>query len=97
MESDEHPFSLLTNIYFGLMSTDLVTVAKPTVIDSYQDLMNRPNTTPTFAAIMPDNQEFEDAYEDNKDSIQAKFWTKYKGNVVMAHPASDPTKIIDIL
>ena len=77
-------FFFLTTIYFGRMSTDLVSVTKPTVINSYQDIMNRPNITPVFLAIMPDYQEFEDAYEDDEDSIQAKFWTKYKDKKEMA-------------
>ena len=50
------------------MSTDLVSVTKPTVINSYQDIMNRPNMTLLFGAIMTDTQEFEDAYEDDDDS-----------------------------
>ena len=90
-------FFLLTNFYFGLMSTDLVTVTKPSVINSYQDIMNRPNMTPVFAALMSDTQEFEDAYADNKDSIQAKFWAKYKYKKEMADPNSDPAKMINML
>ena len=90
-------FFLLTNIYFGLMSTDLVTVTKPTVINSYQDIMSRPNMTPVFAALMSDTQEFEDAHADNEDSIQARFWAKYKDKKEMADPNSDPAKIINML
>ena len=90
-------FFFLTNIYFGLMSTDLVTVTKPTVINSYQDIMNRPNMTPVFAALMSDTQEFEDAYEDDDDSIQAKFWAKYKDKKEMADTHADPGKLIDMM
>ena len=86
-------FFLLTNIYFGLMSTDLVSVTKPSVINSYQDIMNRPNTTPVFIAQTSDNQEFEDAYFDDDGSIQAKFWAKYKDKVLIAHPHADPEKM----
>ena len=56
---------VLTNIYFGLMSTDSVSVAKLAVMNSYQDIMNRPNMTPAFHAMMTDTQEF----EDDDDSI----------------------------
>ena len=87
-------FFFLTTIYFGCMSTDLVTVTKPAVINSYQDIMNRPNITPVFLAIMPDTEEFEDAYEDDDDSIQAKFWAKYKDEVEMADPNSDLSKLM---
>ena len=90
-------FFFLTNIYFGLMSTDLVTVTKPTVINSYQDIMNRPNITPVFAKVLYDTQEFEDAYEDNDDSIQAKFWAKYKDKVEMADFNGDPGKLISMM
>ena len=89
-------FFVLTTIYFGLMSTDLVTVTKPVVINSYQEIMNRPNMTPIFAAMMPDHQEFEDAYEDHDDSIQAKFWAKYKDKLEMFGP-SDPAKMMNII
>ena len=87
-------FFLLTTIYFCCMSTDLVTVTKPSVISSYQDVMNRPNITPVFIAMMPDTQEFEDAYEDDDGSIQAKFWAKYKDRVEMADPNSDLAKLM---
>ena len=90
-------FFLLTNIYFGLMSTDLVTVTKPSVINSYQDVMNQPNMTPVFATVMSDTQEFEDAYADNEDSIQAKFWAKYKDKVEMADPDAGSAKLIDMM
>ena len=90
-------FFFLTNIYFGLMSTDLVTVTKPTVINSYQDIMNRPNMTPVFSAMIPDTKEFEDACEDDDGSIQAKFWAKYKDKVEMADPKADPGKIIGMV
>ena len=90
-------FFFLTNFYFGLMSTDLVTVAKPTVINSYQDIMNRPNITPVFAASMSDTQEFEDAFEDDDDSIQAKFWAKYKDKREMADTNADPGKLINMI
>ena len=90
-------FFFLTNIYFGLMSTDLVTVTKPSVINSYEDIMDRPNMTPVFAAVLSDTQEFEDAYEDDDGSIQAKFWTKYKDKVEMADSISAPGKVIGLL
>ena len=90
-------FFFLTNIYFGLMSTDLVSVAKPAVINSYQDIMNRPNITPVFFETLSDTQEFEDAFRDNDDSIQAKFWAKYKDEVEMAGPNSDPAKMNEMM
>ena len=90
-------FFLLSNIYFGLMSTDLVTVKKPTVINSYQDIMNRPNMTVIFVKQLCDTKEFENAYEGQEDSIQAKFWEKYKDGVEMADPNIAPEKIIDML
>ena len=43
---------------------------------------------------MPDTQEFEDAYFDDEDSIQAKFWAKYKDKVEMGDFNGDPGKII---
>ena len=90
-------FFLLTTVYFSLMSTDLVSVTKPTVINSYQDIMNRPNITPIFATALSDTQEFEDAYKDEEDSIQAKFWAKYKDKVEMADAYSDPVKMIGMM
>lgn len=90
-------FFLLTNIYFGLMSTDLVTVTKPSVINSYEDIMNRPNITPVFLAMTSDHQEFEDAYFDDDGSIQAKFWAEYKDKVEMADPRSAPGKLINLM
>ena len=90
-------FFFLTNIYFGLMSTDLVTVVKPTVINSYQDIMNQPNITLVFSEMIPDTKEFEDAHEDDDGSIQAKFWAKYKDTVEMLDPNSAPVKMIGMM
>ena len=90
-------FFFLTTIYFGLMSTDLVTVAKPAVIYSYQDIMNRSNIIPIFATVLSDTQEFEDAYADQGDSIQAKFWAKYKDKVEMIDQNGDLGKLIDMM
>ena len=90
-------FFLLTNIYFSLMSTDLVSVTKPSVINSYQDIMNRPNITPIFSAVNSETQEFEDAYEDHDDSIQAKFWAKYKDKVEMLNPNTSPAKLMHVM
>ena len=90
-------FFFLTKVYFGLMSTDLVSVTKPSVINSYQDIMNRPNVTPVFLAVLSDVQEFENAYEDDDGSIQAKFWAKYKDTAEMAHPYGDPTKMAEMM
>ena len=79
------------------MSTDLVSVTKPTVINSYQDIMNQPNMTPVFVTQMCDTQEFEDAYADDDDSIQAKFWAKFKDKVEIGDPSSDPAKLIKMM
>ena len=57
----------------------------------------RPNMTPVFAAVLSDTQEFEDAYEDNDGSIQAKFWAKYKDRVEMADLNGDPGKLIGMM
>ena len=90
-------FFLLTNIYFGLMSTDLVTVTKPSVINSYEDIMNRPDIIPVFGAMIPDSKEFEDAFADNEDSIQAKFWVKYKDKKEMIDPFSNLAKMMNMV
>ena len=90
-------FFFLTTIYFGLMSTDLVSVTKPSVINSYQDIMNRPNITPIFSAVNSETQEFEDAYEDDNGSILAKFWAKYKDKAEMVHSNIDPAKLTDMM
>ena len=90
-------FFFLTTIYFGLMSTDLISVTKPAVINSYQDIMNRPNITPIFAETNSETQEFEDAYFDQDDSIQAKFWAKYKDKVEMISPNSNPAKLMNMM
>ena len=67
------------------MSTDFVSVTKPSVINSHQDINNRPNITPAFVEMMHDHQEFEDAYEDNDKSIQAMFWVKYKDSAELLY------------
>ena len=88
-------FFFLANIYFGLMSTDLVSVSKPSVISSFQDIMNKPNVTPVFLAVLSDQKEFEEA--DDKDSIQFKFWEKYKKKVEMVEAKVDPTQFANIM
>ena len=88
-------FFFLANIYFGLMSTDLVSVSKPFVISSFQDIMNQPNVTPVFLSVFSDQKEFEEA--DDKDSIQFKFWEKYKSEVQMVEAKINPTEFGNIM
>ena len=89
-------FFLLTTIYFSLMSTDLVSVVKPSVIKSYQDIMNRPNMTLVFASSMSDTEEFEEA--DDPQLIEYKFWNKYKNRVELADPNGEGReKVLHIL
>ena len=88
-------FCLLSSIYFSFMSTGLVSVVKPAVINSYEDIMNRPNMIPVFFS-MSDTQEFEDAYEDHNYSIQAKFWAKYKDKVEIAGCNTRPAERIQM-
>ena len=82
-------FFLISVFYLNLMSTDLVILEKPVTMNSYQDLMNFPDMTPGFIEAMPDINEFRD--ETNNESIQWKFWQKFKyKHALFRHGSFDP-------
>ena len=51
-------FFFILEFYFILMSTDLVVVNKPQVINNYRDVMDEKNATVFFYAFMYDLNEF---------------------------------------
>ena len=68
-------FFIIVEYYLNLMSTDLVVVTKPKVINTYRDVMNGENITVSFFASTYDLNEFVNA---EKGSIQEEFWNMYK-------------------
>ena len=73
-------FFLIIAFYFNCMSTDLVVVDKPQVINNYRDIMRRKNMTVGFFAITYDINEFKDA---EAGSIQHEFWQHIKDTHIM--------------
>ena len=70
-------FFFILAFYLNLMSTDLVVVTKPKVINNYRDVMNIKNVTVSFYAFTYDLNEFVNA---EKGSIQEEFWNMFKDN-----------------
>ena len=68
-------FFFLLAFYLNLMSTDLVVVTKPKVVNTYRDVMNIENVTVSFYSMTYDISEFENA---EKGSIQEEFWNMFK-------------------
>ena len=73
-------FFLIIAFYFNCMSTDLVVVDKPQVINNYRDIMRRKDMTVGFFAITYDINEFKDA---EAGSIQHEFWQHIKDTHIM--------------
>ena len=72
-------FFFILAFYLNLMSTDLVVVIKPKVINNYKDVMDEKNATVFFYAFTYDLNEFVNA---EKGSIQEEFWKMYKNNYI---------------
>ena len=70
-------FFFILAFYLNLMSTDLVVVTKPKVVNTYKDVMNIKNATVSFYAFTYDLNEFVNA---EKGSIQEEFWNMFKNN-----------------
>ena len=68
-------FFLILVFYLNLMSTELVVVTKPKVINNYRDVMNEKNITVGFFAVVYDVNEFEEAEE---GTIQEEFWKQFR-------------------
>ena len=72
-------FFFILVFYLNLMSTELVVVTKPHVINNYRDIMNA-DMAVGFISISYDATEFEKAEE---GSIQEEFWKKYSETRIM--------------
>ena len=79
-------FYLIMLYYLGLMSTDLVVVAKPHVINNYTDIMNKKTMQIGFFAVMSHQSEFETAEE---GSIQETFWKRFRSSLHMLDSSKD--------
>ena len=86
-------FFLLIAYYWNLMSTDLVVVVKPQVINNYRDIMNK-NLSVGFLAVMDDLKEFEKSKE---KTIQHEFWKQYRNTRVMLDSSRDAFGGIEFL
>ena len=80
-------FFLILLFYLSLMSTDLVLVTKPHVINNYRDVMDVENGSVGFLAILYDVSEFEQA---QPGTIQEEFWEEFHETRYMLDPSGDP-------
>ena len=65
-------FILITGYFCNLMSTDMVIVEKPVVINNYDDILAKPGLITYFMKVLADYEHFKYA---EKDSIEHKLWT----------------------
>ena len=68
-------FFFIMSFYLNLMSTDLVVVTKPHVINNYRDVMKREDMKVIFTSVTYDVLEFESAKE---GTTQKEFWNIFK-------------------
>ena len=67
-------FFFILAFFLNLISTDLVVVVKPQVINNYRDVMNRNDMKVAFSVVTYDAKEFVTAVQ---GSIQQEFWTMF--------------------
>lgn len=65
-------FVVITGYFCNLMSTEMVTVEKPVVIESYEDIIAKQSLIPLFVKTLTDYEHFRDADE---GSVEKRFWT----------------------
>ena len=68
-------FFFILAFYLNLMSTELVVVNKPHVMNNYRDIIDAEDMSIAFFAITYDAVEFVEA---RKGTIQEEFWEKFK-------------------
>ena len=76
----------ILEFYSNLMSTDLVVVNKPHVMNNYRDIIDAEDMTVAFFALTYDAIEFE---ETEKGTIQEEFWKKFKNTFVILDYGKD--------
>ena len=64
-------FVVITGYFCNLMSTDMVIVEKPKVLNSYQDIIDKESIIVLFAKTLTDYEYFRDARE---GSIEKRMW-----------------------
>ena len=64
-------FILITGYFCNLMSTDMVIVEKPKVLESYQDIIDKKTVIALFAKTLTDYEYFRNARE---GSIEKRLW-----------------------
>ena len=79
-------FFLILVFYLNSMSTDLVVVTKPHVINNYRDVMNVENGSIGFFVALHNANEFEKA---QPGTIQEEFWERFKHSQFMFDTSGD--------
>ena len=87
-------FFFILAFYLNLMSTELVVVNKPHVMNNYRDIIDAKNMTVAFFALTYDAIEFVEA---RKGTIQEKFWKKFKDTHVIAEFNKDLNSVVKIM
>ena len=87
-------FFLILVHYLNLMSTELVVVTKPHVINNYRDIMNEENITVAFMAVTYDADEFKKA---EKGTLQEEFWKKFSKNHTLLNSARQPMEAVKFM
>ena len=64
-------FIIITGYFCNVMATDMVVVDKPDVMNTYDDILDRPEVTRVFCKPLSDYEHFRDA---DKDSKEYKLW-----------------------
>ena len=78
-------FILIIGYFCNLMSTEMVIVEKPVVINNYEEILAKPGLLTYFAKILADYEHFREADE---GSIEHKLWT------VMTTERSTESKLV---
>ena len=86
-------FFFILEFYFNLMSTELVVVNKPHVMNNYRDIIDAEDMTVAFSSLTYDAIEFVEA---RKGTIQEEFWEKFKDTHVIVDYGKDMNISVEI-
>ena len=87
-------FFFILAFFLNLMSTELVVVNKPHVMNNYRDIIDAEDMTVAFSALTYDAIEFVDA---QKGTIQEEFWKRFKGtHVIVDFGKADLDSLVEI-
>ena len=74
-------FIVITCYFCSLISTDMIVVGKPTLLESYEDIIDKKTVVPVWSASLTDYEHFRDAPEGSREQNLWTITTTQRANI----------------